>query len=125
LNTKSSTEAELVGASDHYSQVVWCAEFLKHQGLTVEVPVIAQDNQSTIALLHKGRAASERTRHIDIRYFFLKDRIDQKVVAIKYVNTLEMVADFMTKPLQGEAFQKLRAILMGQVLSPVLNDIVK
>jgi hypothetical protein len=122
LMTKSSTEAELVALSDHYSQAVWCAEFLKHQGHPVGPAIVCQDNQSTMALIKKGRSTSDRTRHVDIRYFFIKDRIDSGEVKVVYCNTKEMVADILTKPLQGEAFRKLRDLLMGKATCRVFSN---
>jgi hypothetical protein len=75
--------------------------------------VIFQDNQSTIALVANGRSTSARTRHIAIRYFFVKDRVDSKEVEVVYKPTGEMRADIMTKPLQGDLFRRMRAELMG------------
>jgi hypothetical protein len=67
-----------------------------------------QDNQSTIQLNKNGRSNSERTRHIEIRYFFISDRIKRGEIQVLYKPTLEMIADIMTKPLTGKLFQKLR-----------------
>jgi Reverse transcriptase (RNA-dependent DNA polymerase) len=64
LMTKSSTESELVGLSDQLPQVIWTRNFLLCQGYQVGAVVIFQDNQSTIALVAKGRSTSARTRHI-------------------------------------------------------------
>ena len=65
LTTKSSTEAELVGLSDLANQVLWAREYQDRSA------IIFQDNKSTIQLINNGRSNSERTRHINIRYFFL------------------------------------------------------
>ena len=54
------------------------------------------------------------SRHIDIRYFFVKDRIDKKELSVQYTPTHHMLADFFTKPLQGSLFRRFRDILMGQ-----------
>ena len=63
---------------------------------------------------NNGRLSSgKRTRHIDIRYFFVKDRIDKKEVRVQYCSTQEMVADFFTKPLQGALFIKFRNNIMN------------
>jgi hypothetical protein len=113
LMTKSSTEAELVGLSDQLPQVIWTRNFLQAQGYTVGAARIFQDNQSTIALVAKGRSTSARTRHIAIRYFFIKDRVESGEVVVEYKATGEMRADIMTKPLQGELFRRMRAELMG------------
>jgi hypothetical protein len=115
LNTKSSTEAELVGVNDVLPQALWTKYFMEAQGYGVST-ILNQDNQSTIKLSENGRASSgQGTRHINIRYFFITDRIARKEVAIQYCPTKEMVADYFTKPLQGELFYKFRDQIMGVV----------
>jgi hypothetical protein len=112
LNSKSSTEAELIALSDYSSQVIWTREFLHHQGLSMSPALIYQDNKSTIALVERGRPAAELSRHINIRYFFIKDRIESGELQLEFKPTLEMVADILTKPLQGEHFRRLRDVLL-------------
>jgi hypothetical protein len=115
LNTKSSTEAELVGASDFLPNTIWAKMFLSAQGYTVEENVFFQDNQSAMKLEVNGRAScGQKSRHIDIRYFFMKDRIKTENITIVYCPTEEMLADFFTKPLQGKLFEKFKRVLMGQ-----------
>jgi hypothetical protein len=113
LNTKSSTEAELVGVSDSTGQVVWTRNFLLEQGYNMGPATIYQDNMSTIALIKNGRSNSERTRHIAIRFFFLADRVNSNEISIEYMPTGEMLADILTKPLQGELFRRLRDRLLN------------
>lgn len=111
LVTKSSSEAELVAASDATPEGIHTRELLLGQGYQVGPSTLYQDNKSTIALIEKGRSTSARTRHINIRYFFIKDRVASGEMVVQYKPTLEMVADVLTKPLQGELFRKLRAQL--------------
>ena len=113
LTTKSSTEAELVGLSDSANQVLWTRYFIIAQGYTNRPAIIFQDNKSTIQLITNGRSNSERTRHIDIRYFFLTDRIKENEINVTYKPTNEMLADMLTKPLQGEQFRALRNLLLN------------
>ena len=76
LNTKSSTEAELVGVDDVMPQILWTRYFLQEQGYAACESIIYQDNKSAMLLEENGRASSsKRTRHINIRYFFVADRI--------------------------------------------------
>ena len=118
INTKSSTEAELVGVDDAMPNIIWTRNFLKGQGYTVSENVVYQDNQSAILLERNGRASSgKRTRHVDIRYFFITDRIKNGEVQIQYCPTKEMDADVLTKPLQGSAFRKFRDRLLNR--SPI------
>jgi hypothetical protein len=66
-----------------------------------------------MALIQKGTSTSAQTRHIDIRYFFVKDKVDSGELEIVYLHTEEMRADIMTKALQGPLFRKMRGYLMG------------
>lgn len=109
---KSSTEAELIAVSEMLPQIIWTREFLIAQGISVK-PLVLQDNKSTMALIEKGRSTSARTRHIAIRFFFVKDRVDAGELTIEYEPTESMVADSMTKPLQGHLFKEMRGWLMG------------
>jgi hypothetical protein len=58
-------------------------------------------------------SSSKRTRHINIRYFFVQDRVASEEVKIEYCPTGEMLADFFTQPLQGAAFKKFRDMIMN------------
>lgn len=115
LTTKSSTESEIVALSDMSSDVIGVQQFLVHQGYDIENCEIGQDNQACMMMMKKGRPDSSRTRHIDIRFFYLSDRIASGSVQLKYVNTNDMTADILTKPLQGSLFERLRDVLQKGV----------
>ena len=71
---------------------------------------ILQDNQSTMLLAHNGQQSSGKaTTHIDVRYYFVKDQIDKNLMRLENCPTDLMVADMLTKPLQGTQFRRLRA----------------
>jgi hypothetical protein len=114
LNTKSSTEAELVGATDYLPSTIWSKMFLEAQGHNITNNFFEQDNVSAIRLEKNGRAsAGKQSRHIDIRYFFMKDRVKTDNITIQHCPTEQMLADFLTKPLQGSLFRKFRDVLLG------------
>jgi len=113
LVSKSSTEAELIGVSDGLSQVIWARNFLSAQRLELGPAIVWQDNKSTLALMEKGRSTSSRTKHISIRYFFVTDRVQAGEVTLRHKPTEEMVADLLTKPVQGELFRYLRNLLLN------------
>ncbi|KAG7367995.1 hypothetical protein IV203_030738 [Nitzschia inconspicua] len=91
LNTKSSTEAELVGASDYLPSTIWAKLFMEAQGYPITVNDFAQDNESAMKLELNGRASAD----------------------IIHCPTEEMLADFFTIPLQGALFRKFRDIILG------------
>jgi len=111
--SESSTEAEVVGISDNTGDNLGIMYFLEGQAYDTKPMVLYQDNKSAITLINKGRSTSHRTRHIATRYFFNKDRVDQGDVKLVHRGTEEMVADYFTKPLQGEYFRKMRKHIMG------------
>jgi hypothetical protein len=113
LVSKSSTEAELIGLSDVISQVIWTRDFLIAQGYNMGPAKVFEDNLSAMALVDKGSSTAQRTRHIGIRFFFVKDRVDSGEIVLEHLSTTEMIADMMTKPLQGDLFRKLRRMLMN------------
>jgi hypothetical protein len=115
---KSSTEGELVVVDDMMPIILWTRQFLLEQGYGIVENLLLQDNKSSILLEKNGKASSgKRTRHINIRYFFITDRANRKEISIEWCPTKDMVADFMTKPLQGSHFKRLRDIIMGKVRS--------
>jgi len=116
LNTKSSTEAELVWASDYLPNAIWTKFFMEAQGHHIRECILEQDNESAIKLEKNGRASSgPRTRHINIRYFFIKDRTAAENITIRHCRTLQMLADFFTKPFQGALFRLFRDVILGHL----------
>ena len=114
INTRSSTEAELVAVHDYMPQALWSRYFLQDQGYEVPTSRIMQDNTSAMLLERNGRRSSgKKTRHIDIRYFFIKDRIEGGEVDVEWCPTDQMIADFFTKPLQGSSFIKMRDYILN------------
>ena len=112
--TKSSTEAELVGASDYLSHNIWIKNFMAGQGFHLTNNFFEQDNESAIRLERNGRAsAGQRSRHINIRHFWITDRLKTDGIALRHCDTEAMLADFLTKPLQGALFRKFRDVLLG------------
>ena len=114
LNTRSSTETELVAFDDGMPQNIWTKYFTKHQGRFLKDNITYQDNTSTVRLAENGKASSGKmTKHINIRHFFCTDRIKNGEVSVQYCPTLDMIADYFTKALQGSLFRKLRDLILG------------
>ena len=102
INRKSSTEAEVVGTSKYLPYNIWFLHFMRAQGYEIRSNTIFQDNKSAIMMERNGRnSCTGNSRHINVRYFWVKDKIDQGEVKIEYLPTHLMVADFFTKQLVG------------------------
>ena len=121
LNTKSSTESEIVGASDYITFLVWLSGFMKDQGIVINKKILFQDNMSAMKIEKNGSfSAGSKSRHLKIRFFFIKDIVDRESIEIIHCPSSNMVADFFTKPLQGSHFKRLRDIIMG--LTPITME---
>ena len=84
INTTSSTEAEVVAVHEVLPTILWTRYFLEAQGYKVNKSTVFQDNMSSILLEKNGKASSgKRTRHMNIRYFFVTDRIKSKEIDIE------------------------------------------
>ena len=124
ITTRSSTESELVGVDDTITFIEWTSLFMKDQ--VKDYPdddplkslgknnLAKQDNTSSIKLGRNGRrSCGQRTRHINIRYFYITDKINDGTVAVTYCPTKEMISDYFTNPLQGSLFRQHRNAIMG------------
>jgi len=88
VNARSSTEAELIGVNDAMALVIWTRLFIEAQGYKVKDNVVYQDNQSAMLLENnRKRSSSKKTRHIEIRYFFVTDNIKRKQMRVEYCPT--------------------------------------
>jgi hypothetical protein len=114
LVTKSACESEIVALSDGCTMVLWAREWMIAQGyINLGPTVIFQDNQGVLALMKNGRSAQQRTKHLNVRYFFVIDRVAKGELKLEYMPTATMIADLMTKPVNGRLFVRLRAKLLG------------
>ena len=84
LNTKNSTETEIVGTDDFMPSICWTRYFLEAQGYSVKNNTLFQNNKTSILLEKNGKSSStKRTKYINICYFFITDRIFKREVSVK------------------------------------------
>ena len=114
INTRSSTVSELVAVDDIFPHVLWTRIFLSSQDYQTCASIAYQDNRSAILLEENGRwSAGRNTKHLNVRYFFIKDHCDRGEINIEWCPTDDMLGDFFTKPLQGTSFDKFRRMIMN------------
>ncbi len=89
INTKSLTEAELVGVDDSLGYILWARYFMQEQGYDMDALLLYQDNMSVILLKTNGQASnSKRTKHIKVKYYFIKNKVGQGEITIKIVQPI-------------------------------------
>ena len=102
LVSRSTTEAELIALHEALPHLIWLRSLLTELGYPPTSPsILYQDNQSTIRICNKGHGYKSKTKHMDVRYYFVKDKIEDKTVTVMYLPTADMTADYLTKPLGG------------------------
>ena len=107
----STTEAKYIAAAACACQCIWLHRILEHLGIkSKDATTILCDNNSTIQL-SKNPIFHGRSKHIAVRFHFLRDLVNDHVVQLQYCNTHEQVADIMTKAVKLEQFEKLQLML--------------
>jgi len=92
----------------------WPRYFLEAQGYGINESMVYEDNQSAILPEKNGQASSsKRTKHINIRYFSVTDRIAQNNLSVEWCPSGDLISDFMTKTPQGGLFNNFRDLIKG------------
>ena len=122
--TLSTTEAEFVAAAACSCQAVWMKRIMQKLGYDgSKSTTIYCDNSSAIKL-SKNPVMHGRSKHIDVRFHFLRELAREGIVHLKHCGTQEQIADVLTKPLKTESFQKFRNQL-GVCNSPEINYLLR
>jgi hypothetical protein len=122
---RSSTHAEMVGVSDYLPTTIWVTNFMREQGYPPLENFLEQDNESAIKLEVNGRtSAGAKSRHLDIRYFWIKENLENMGINVRHCRTLKMLADFLTKPQQGTLFRVMRDVLLGKLPVTALDQLL-
>jgi hypothetical protein len=131
--TTSSCEAELVCANKGASYLVWASQLLdgfrllspaavleRNEDLStyahevLDLPVLQQDNNSTRHLIDKGRGNFQNSKHIRVRYYFVRDLVINKELRVVWKSTVDMVADILSKGASAAVFNYLLPKLIGK-----------
>ena len=102
-----TAEAEYIAARSCYTQLLWMKKLLHDYGISQDTMCVFYDNTSTINL-SKNLVQHSKSKHIEIRYHFIRDLVEDKVVCLEFIHTNNQKADIFTKPLNGPWFESLR-----------------
>ena len=122
----STMEAEYMGACAATQDAMWLKSLLRELGIggennttlilnedeRVEPIILHEDNKACIAF-SKNPGDHKRSKHIDVRYHFVRERVEAKDIELRYIKTTDQVADIFTKALARDQFIILRWQLMG------------
>ncbi|GKB79735.1 putative ribonuclease H-like domain-containing protein, partial [Tanacetum coccineum] len=108
LDRKSTTGAEYVAAANCYGHVLWIQNQMLDYGLNFMNTKIYIDNESTICIV-KNPMFHSKTKHIEIRYHFIRDSYEKRLIQVIKIHTNHNVADLLTKAFDVSRFQYLTA----------------
>eukprot|EP00794_Sanderia_malayensis_P011556 gene11556-biopygen9226 len=109
--TLSSTEAEYVALCAATQEAIWLRRLVGSLDINQDQATqLYEDNQGAIAL-SKNPNSHSRTKHIDIKYHYVRDIVDNKQIELIYCPTEKMIADIMTKPLPRQKLEEMRSLI--------------
>lgn len=113
ITADSSTVAEFIGCHLAAKQILWARNLLEELGFPQDLPTtMFEDNKSTIVLLNREYNCS-KTKHIQLRYNFIREHIKENRIRVEYLSSEEMISDMLTKNLLPATFLHLRTKLLG------------
>ena len=102
----STAKAEYIAMASCSAQLLWMKKLLHDYGITQDTMCVFCDNTSAINL-SKNPVQHSKSKHIEIRYHFIRDLVEEKTVYLEFINTDNQKADIFTKPLDGPRFESL------------------
>ena len=108
----SSQDAEFMSLSDACREVCFIQNLLASLGYEVDKTTLFGDNKGSLCLA-KNPQDHQKSKHIEVRYFFIRQKVEENRVKVQYVNTTDQLADLLTKALAAPQHQKLTLAVMG------------
>ena len=104
--TLSSTEAEYVAISEVATEILYIAGILKFLNIPLEYPITVNVDNIGAIYLTKNATTGSRTKHVDTRYHFVRDYVEDGIIKVQFVRSEENHADIFTKNLNSALFEK-------------------
>ena len=109
--SQSTAEAEYVVVAINCTNIVWIKHLLKEMKEEITELVILYCDSISVINISKNPVMHAKTKHIAIKYHYVRELVEDKQVKMEYINTKEQTADIFTKPLPKDAFEYLRGKL--------------
>jgi hypothetical protein len=109
--TLSSIEAEYIIATRTACQALWMRKMLKHLLQEQQEPTIVFCDKNSAIMLSTNHVFHKKTKHIDARYHFIRELVNNKETCLEFCRSKEQVAEIFTKALERDSFQHLHSIL--------------
>ena len=121
ITALSTGEAELYALCFGVRQALFFLQLLDFLGCKPNSMQMRQDNTSVIDMCN-NEGCTDRTKHIEVKYWFVREKIAEELINLTFVPSHKQLADFLTKPLPKPAFRFMTKAAMQQVFEPVINS---
>ena len=112
----STVKVEYVATGSCCAQLLWMKKLLHDYGISQDTKCVFCDNTSAIDL-SKNLVQHSKSKHIEIRYDFIRDMVEEKVAWLEFINTKNQKANIFAKPFDGPQFESLcKTIGYGTIL---------
>jgi hypothetical protein len=109
----SSTESEYMAASDCVRESLYVGRVLDFLYNRKEGKVVIHEDNESCIKLAESDASTKRTKHIDVRYHFLREHVEDGRIVFDYVQSARQLADILTKNVRVETLERLSKLMMG------------
>jgi hypothetical protein len=104
--TLSSTETEYVAVSEAVKEVKFIYYLLFDIGIEVELPIIVKTDNVGSMLMAQNSSSGVRTRHVDTRYHLVRENLDDRIIKIEFIKSVEKQSDIFTKIVAQEIYER-------------------
>jgi hypothetical protein len=104
--TLSSTEAEYVAMSEAVKEIKFIYYLLRDISIEVELPIIVKTDNVGAMLMAQNSSSGVRTRHVDTRYHFVRENLDDRIIKIDFIESVENQSDIFTKKVTQEIYER-------------------
>jgi hypothetical protein len=111
--TLSSSEAEFVALSEAAKEIKFVAQILMSMGIPVQLPIVVRAVNIGAIFMAENVTTSTRMRHVDVRYHFVREFVEEGFIRIVFVRTTENKADIFTKNVTGELYDTHTKSFLG------------
>jgi hypothetical protein len=104
----SITEAKYIAATSCCTQILWMKQTLQDIQIEYKKPILILCDNTSAIRISNNLVMHSKTKHIPIKYHFMREHVNDKIVKLEYVPTKEQIEDIFTKPLPRDTFEYLR-----------------
>ena len=112
--TLSSSKAEFVALSEGAKDIKFVVQILLSMGIPVKLPVVVRVDNVGAIFMAENVTTSTRTRHVDVRYHFVREFVEDKFIKIVFVRTTENHSDIFTKNVTGDLYDIHTGTFLGK-----------